>query len=178
MLEDKLLILKCRRDNQEAMCRIYDKYKNHMLTLAKGLVGKQATAEDIVHDVFVKFARSAGQFRLTGDLKSYLSICVSNRARDKIRERNRQHRVLESVELHPADPENPIKCAIDSEELIRLRRALSQIPYEQREVVILHIKGGLKFSEIAGEQGVSVSTIHGRYRYGLEKLRSLLNSEV
>jgi DNA-directed RNA polymerase specialized sigma24 family protein len=43
---------------------------------------------------------------------------------------------------------------------------------------MLHLKGGLKFREIAKLQCVSVSTIHGRYRYGLDKLRSLLNSEV
>jgi len=76
------------------------------------------------------------------------------------------------------DPDNPEKHIIEREELTRLRQALSQIPYEQREAVMLHLKGGLKFREIAKLQGLSVSTIHGRYRYGLDKLRSLLNSEV
>jgi DNA-directed RNA polymerase specialized sigma24 family protein len=54
---------------------------------------------------------------------------------------------------------------------------MSQLPYEQREAVVLHLKGGMKFKELAKLQGVSISTIHGRYRYGLYKLRSLLNSE-
>ena len=57
-------------------------------------------------------------------------------------------------------------------------QALSRIPYEQREAVVLHLKGGMKFKEIARLQGVSLSTTHGRYRYGLDKLRSQLNSEV
>jgi DNA-directed RNA polymerase specialized sigma24 family protein len=54
---------------------------------------------------------------------------------------------------------------------------MSKLPYEQREAVVLHLKGGMKFKELAKLQGVSISTIHGRYRYGLYKLRSLLNSE-
>ena len=53
MLEDKRLVLKCRRGSKEAMCRLYEKYKDDLLTLAKGLLGEQAEAEDVVHDVFV-----------------------------------------------------------------------------------------------------------------------------
>jgi RNA polymerase sigma-70 factor (ECF subfamily) len=178
MLEDKLLVIKCRRGNKDAMCRIYGKYKNYLLTLAKGLAGKQATAEDIVHDVFVKFAGSSRQFQLTGSLKGYLATCVSNLARDKIRERTRHDKVMESVDPILPNSENPEQRAIEGEELSQLRQALYQIPYEQREAVMLHLKGGMKFREIARLQGVSVGTIHGRYRYGLDKLRSLLNGEV
>jgi RNA polymerase sigma factor (sigma-70 family) len=178
MLEDKLLVIKCRRGNKDAMCQIYGKYKNYLLTLAKGLVGKHSTAEDIVHDVFVKFAGSAGRFRLTGSLKGYFATCVSNLARDKIRERARQDKALESVAPTLLHSENPEHRAIEEEELSQLRQALNQIPYEQREAVLLHLKGGMKFREIARLQGVSVGTIHGRYRYGLDKLRSLLNGEV
>jgi RNA polymerase sigma-70 factor (ECF subfamily) len=178
MLEDKLLVLKCRRGSKDAMCRIYAKYKDYLLTLAKGLLNEQAAAEDVVHDVFVSFARSAGQFQLTGSLRGYLATCVSNLARDKIRARTRQAEALDSVNPIIPGSDNPEQRVIEREELMRLRQAISQIPYEQREAVMLHLKGGMKFREIANLQGVSVSTIHGRYRYGLDKLRSLLNSEV
>src|SRR4030042_4031649 len=90
MLEDKLLVLKCRHNRKDALCRIYQKYKDYLLTLAKGLLGEQAEAEDAVHDVFVSFARSAKHFRLTGSLRGYLATCVSNLARDKIRAKKRQ----------------------------------------------------------------------------------------
>jgi RNA polymerase sigma-70 factor (ECF subfamily) len=53
-----------------------------------------------------------------------------------------------------------------------------KVPYEQREVVILHLQGGRTFRQIAESQDMPVSTIQSRYRYGLEKLRSLLNGEV
>jgi len=178
MLEDKLLVLKCRRGSRDAMCRIYAKYKDYLLTLAKGLLGEQAAAEDVVHDVFVSFARSARQFQLTGSLRGYLATCVSNRARDKIRARTRQAEALDSVNPIIPGSDNPEQRLIEREELMRLRQAISQIPYGQREAVMLHLKGEMKFREIAKLQGLSVSTIHGRYRYGLNKLRSLLNSEV
>jgi RNA polymerase sigma-70 factor (ECF subfamily) len=178
MLEDKLLVLKCRHGSKDAMCRIYQKYKDYLLTLAKGLLNEQAEAEDIVHDAFVRFARSARHFQLTGSLKSYLATCVSNLARDKIRARTRQARALNSANAVIAGSNNPEQRVIETEQLARLRQALSQLPYEQREAVILHLKGGMKFREIAKLQGLSISTIHGRYRYGLDKLRSLLKSEA
>ena len=178
MLEDKLLVLKCRRGSRDAMCRIYVKYKDYLLTLAKGLLSEQAAAEDVVHDVFVSFASSAGQFRLTGNLRGYLTTCVSNRARDKIRAKTRQAVALSSANPASLDSDNPEKRLIEREELMRVRQAISQIPYQQREAVMLHLKGGMRFKEIAKMQDVSLSTIHGRYRYGLDKLRSLLNSEV
>ncbi len=178
MLEDKLLVLKCRRGSRDAMCRVYEKYKDYLLTLAKGLLGERAAAEDVVHDVFVSFARSAGQLQLTGSLRGYLATCVSNRVRDKIRVKTRQAEALDSVNPIIWGSDNPEQRVIEREELMRLRQALSQIPYEQREAVMLHLKSGMKFREIAKLQGVSVSTIHGRYRYGLDKLKSLLNSEV
>jgi len=178
MLEDKLLVLKCRRGSRDAMCRIYEKYKDYLLTLAKGFLNEQEAAEDIVHDVFVSFARSARQFQLTGSLRGYLATCVSNRVRDKIRAQTRKDQALESTNPVISDSANPEQCVIEAEELQQLRQAISQIPYEQREAIMLHLKGEMKFREIAKLQGVSISTIHGRYRYGLDKLRSILNGEV
>jgi len=62
--------------------------------------------------------------------------------------------------------------------LRRLSWALGQLPYEQREVLILHVHGGMKFRAIARQQGVSINTAQGRYRYALDKLRSMLDGEV
>ena len=60
----------------------------------------------------------------------------------------------------------------------RIDSALNTLPYEQREAIILHLLSGLKFKEIAVSQNVSINTIQSRYRYGINKLQSLLNGEV
>ncbi|MHC4426384.1 MAG: sigma factor-like helix-turn-helix DNA-binding protein [Planctomycetota bacterium] len=73
------------------------------------------------------------------------------------------------------EPDHWIIC---QEESRRISKALVQIPFEQREVVVLHLLGDMKFRQIAELKTVSIKTIQSRYRYGLDKLRSLLNSEV
>jgi RNA polymerase sigma-70 factor (ECF subfamily) len=65
-----------------------------------------------------------------------------------------------------------------SEEGCLLSSAIGQLPYEQREVVLLRHHGGLKFIEIAASQNISINTVLGRYRYGMEKLRASMNGKL
>ena len=178
MIEDELLKWRFKCGSREALRRIYEKYLNRLLTLAMALLNDAGAAEDVVHDVFVSFAESAEDFKLAGSLKSYLTTCVINRARDRIRANQRHPLRLdgtESINSNSAGPEHEI---IYSEESQRLNHAIAQLPDEQRQVIVLRLKGEMKFREIARLHGISVNTIQGRYRYGLNKLRSILDGEV
>jgi len=178
MLEDEILKWRFKSGSRTALCRIYEKYLNFLLTLAIALLNDANSAEDVVHDVFVSFADSAANFRLAGSLKQYLAACVINRARDRIRAGRRQPIGLDYAGSLCSQSSGPEQSVISTDQSQRANLALAGLPYEQREAIILHIKGGLTFREIAGLQGVSVNTIQGRYRYGLDKLRLILNGEV
>ena len=179
MLEDKLLIWKFKCGSADALQRIYEKYKNDLLRLATVLLNNVSDGEDIVHDVFVSFAQSAETLRLSGNLKSYLLTCVANRARNKNRaNQHRQTVALDRAEAVVSDAKRPEQWLICSEELRKWSQTMARLPYEQREVVILHLRAGMKFREIARLQDISINTVKGRYRYGLNKLRSILNGEV
>lgn len=178
MLEDKRLVWKFNRGDPDALRGIYEKYKDDLVTLAAVLLTDVSSAEDVVHDVFVSFIRSSGKFRLTGSLKGYLATCVANNARNVNKAKCRSRSVALD-ETHPAaDSNSPERSAIFGEELSQLVWALGQLPYEQREVLVLHVNSGMKFRAIARQQGVSINTVQGRYRYALDKLRSMLNGEV
>ncbi len=178
MIEDRLLILRFKRGSKDALQRIYEKYVAFLVTLATALSNDVNTAEDIVHDCFVVFAQSADKLKLDGSLRSYLATCVANRVRDEMRTRRRQSVGPDDALSAPSNSKGPQLSAVCSEELQELSRAMAQVPYEQREVIILHLKGGMKFTQIARAGNVSVNTIRSRYRYGLHKLRSMLNTEV
>jgi RNA polymerase sigma-70 factor (ECF subfamily) len=179
MLEDKLLIWKFKLGEKAALARIYEKYKNNLLRMAGGLSNQRSIAEDVVHDVFVSLAQSPGQLKLGGNLKSYLATCVANRVRNSNRSVQRRRTVnLDETEPSTKDSDVPESWIIRNEELDKLNYALAQLPYDQREAVILHVQGQMKFRAIAKSLNVSINTVQSRYRYGLEKLRSLLNSEV
>jgi len=178
MIEDKILLWKMKHGSSDALSRIYEKYKSDLFSLANSLLHDLDAAEDVVHDVFVSFVKSADEFQLTGSLKGYLLTCVANLSRDRVRARKREPIGMNKTDMAIPDYKIPSHALISAEELNRLREAISKVPYEQREVVILHLQGRRTFRQIAESQGIGVSTAQSRYRYGLEKLRSLLNGEV
>ena len=178
MVEDKILIWRFKRGSRDALQRIYEKYVVYLVTLATALLNDMSTAEDIVHDVFVSFAQSAERLRPEGSLKAYLAICVVNRLRDRIRARQRQPAPLDEANSIRSTVRGPELSAVCSEELQQLSHAMAQLPYEQKEVIMLHLYGGMMFKQIANSQQVSINTVQSRYRYALDKLRSLLNSEM
>ncbi len=129
MLEDRSLIWKLRQGSSEALCRIYEKYRDDLLRLAVSLSNDTTAAEDIVQDVFVSFIRQARQFQLTGSLKSYLATCVAHRARNV----NRAQHVRRVVPLDEAgdvatESWRPDQWIVCSEELRQMAGALALLP--------------------------------------------------
>lgn len=178
MLEDKLLLWRFKRGSVEALEKIYAKYERYLITVATGLLNNTHSAEEVLHDFFVSFVQSADTVKLNGNLKSYMARCVANLARNRIKRKQLEPVALDEDIDIGSGISSPVLLAIQEEETEMVNRALSQLPYEQREVVVLHLQGNMRFTQIGELQGTSVNTIRSRYRYGLEKLRSLLNSEV
>jgi len=179
MLEDKLLVFRVRRGNSDALCCIYEKYRADLLRLAAALLNSTSEAEDVVHDVFVNFVRTARTFKLTGSLKSYLATCVANKARNiNLADQRKRTEPLSSLTEFESGQAEPSQWIIATEQFGILNNALAQLPHEQREVIVLKLQAEMKFIQIAVFQQASIKTVQSRYRYGLNKLRSLLNGKV
>ena len=174
MLDEKRLIRELKRGNKEALHQIYMEYKDSLLAIATALLRDKNAAEDVLHDVFVSFAGTVGGLKLRGSLRSYLATSVVNRVRDTYRKKKRRLVELDEARQVAGDLGGPEKSAIFSEQSRQLVDAFAQLPPEQRETIVLHLKGRMKFKEIALMQGIPISTVQGRYRYGLGKLRTIL----
>lgn len=178
MIEDNILVWKFNRGSKDALRRIYEKFKDDLLGLAITLLRDRSLAEDVVHDVFVSFGSTVGSFHLSGSLKGYLSTCVANSARDRNRTMSPLLAGPDVVETACCDSDGPIENAISIEESGELQDLLARLPYEQREIIVLHLHHDMRFRKIARALGISINTVQSRYRYGLEKLRSIMNSVV
>ncbi|MCP4609218.1 MAG: sigma-70 family RNA polymerase sigma factor [Planctomycetes bacterium] len=174
-MEDKQLVLKCKRGSSDALERIYQKYKADLLILAMALLNDKSAAEDVLHDVFVTFVQSLEKFRLTGSLKGYLMTCVANRARNTNKAKHHQGVGLEAAESFGSHSDGPPASMICNEQLQQLSGAMAQLPYDQREVALLHHQAAMTFRAIAKSLGISNNTAKSRYRYGLDKLRLILD---
>jgi RNA polymerase sigma-70 factor (ECF subfamily) len=177
-IEDELLKWRFKRGSREALARIYEKYVHLLLSVAMGLLHDPHEAQDVVQDVFVSFARNAAGLSIRGSLRAFLATCVVNRVRDRQRSELSRKRHTDTYTPASSDVSEPDQSLVYSERCERLSRALAELPYEQREVVVLKVKQEMTLKQIAKSQGVSISTVHGRYRYAMEKLKTFFNGEI
>ncbi len=122
--------------------------------------------EDVVQEVFIRLMR---QRPLPENVVGWLYRVTRNEAVSQSRSVNRRVRHEKAAGsdqtpwFKPAADET-----LDAEEAVA---ALAQLTSELREVVVLRLWSGLSFDEIADLIGVSTSTAHRRYEYGLRLLR-------
>lgn len=174
MPEDKELLKRIRCGDMDALRQVYEKYRDDLFTVAVSLLRDVHAAEDCLQDVFVHFAGAQDSFNIRRNLKGYLISCAANRARDHQRKKmTRPDRSLEVVSCLTIS-DDPADGVINQEEAWQAVDALSELPYDQKEVFVLHVQGELKFKAIARLQNVSIKTVQSRYRYAVEKLRALL----
>ncbi len=178
MLEDKLLIRRCKQGNRDAFRRIYEKYESDLRTLAANLIDDKVAAEDVVHDVFISLLQVVDRFALRSSLAGYLKTSIANKSRDYIRKKRSQAVPVDDVWQVQSNNNGPVQLAMQSELSEQLGFAMSRLPYEQKEAVVLYLHGRMKFKTIARLQNVSIKTAHSRYRAGLDRLRAILNSEL
>ena len=177
MLEDQHLLKQLRAGAPDALERIYEKYLDDLLAVAISLLSDVHTAEDCLHDVFVRLVSDARGIKIHSNLKGYLICCIANRAKDYLRQRARKTDCLRVESGNPGIVDNPVIRLIEDEEATTLFKAITQLPYEQREIFILHVQGGMKFPRIADFLKISVNTARSRYRYAVEKLQAILQKE-
>ncbi len=174
MSEDRRLLKALRRGENTAWRRIYLKYKDDLLTVARSLVHDVNTAEDCLQEVFVLLASDG--CKVHSNLKGYLLSCVVNRARDHLRRGDAQSNQM-NMQTQRADLADPADTLAEDDRVRTVTRALEKLPVEQREVVVLHLQADMTFRRIASTLGLSINTVQSRYRYGMEKLRQLLTKK-
>ena len=128
MGQDRHLVKRLRQGDQAALRRIYEKYKDDLLSLAMAMLADYAAAEDCLHDVIVAFAARAPALRLRGSLKGYLATCVANRARDELRGRARRAKTANPgtvASVPPAEDCSAAELAASCEQATRLYAALA-----------------------------------------------------
>ena len=173
-MKDKHLVHRLSQADPDALRQIYHRYKDDLLTVAMSLLANPDAAEDCVHDVFVHFAGTPADMRASRNLRGYLMRCVANRAKNLIKRQQLQPDRQTDEQDYASEQDCPENRLIVSEESIRIFEAMAILPAEQREAVSLHIHGRMKFREIAEQLDLSINTVQSRYRYGIEKLRTLL----
>jgi RNA polymerase sigma-70 factor, ECF subfamily len=167
------LLSRLAAGDEAAFALVYEGYGARLLRTATAMLGRSEDAEDAVQEVFMALVRSRRRLAEIDDLTAYLFTALRHAAGRYAVRRQKAAKRVDWLEV-ASKSENHVDALASGECREGLRRALEQLPPEQREVVSYRLAGELTFAQIAQLLEVSTQTAVSRYRYALEKLRLLL----
>jgi RNA polymerase sigma-70 factor (ECF subfamily) len=171
---DNELLRAVARGDEGALAQVYDRYRLILFGLIVRILHSREEAEDVLQEVFLQVWRRAKDFdEARGRAFTWLVTVARSRALDRLRSLGARARLAEA-----APPIEYIGDAaadvFQSEQAEVIRRALAQIPVDQRQALFLGYFEGLTQSEIAARLGAPLGTVKTRMRTGMTKLRELL----
>ena len=158
--------------NKPELERIYDAHASGLFHYLVTFTKNEADARDLLQELFIKLARGTPQEMRSE--KAFLYLLAHNLAIDWMRRRKTR---WDSEERLLREVEDGLQTLPDPDALALARcfaQAMKSLPAEQRTIVQLKLWDGLTFEEIAEAQKIPLNTAASRYRYGLDKLRTLL----
>ena len=166
MADQNDLLQRIENGDEMALGELYDYYAPNLYRVLLAILHSPEDAEDALQEVFLRVAK--GRMKRARDVRTYLHTCARHLALDILRRRKREQLWQESeTECEVAAPENNSDLQV----------LLQHLPVEQREVIALKVWEEMTFAQIAPIVRASPNTVASRYRYGIEKLRALLQEE-
>jgi RNA polymerase sigma-70 factor (ECF subfamily) len=181
---DEELLERITVRDQVAFEALYVRHADLVYSIALRVVADPGIAQDVAQEVFLRVWRHPALFDVTrGRFVSWLMSVARNRAVDEVRSRGRR-RLREVTPTpgadDPADPHavDPQLAAQLSSERDVVRKALDNLPEEQRVAIELAYFGGMTQQEISSVLNTPLGTIKTRVRLAMKKLRVSLGQEV
>ena len=146
---------------------IYRDHRQGLFSLALSITRNTATAEDAVHNAFVRLVRR--ETPVKGDPVTYTFTAVRNACIDLIRKASRRPEVSDTLIDVEASAKDDGPGLGEEVSL-----ALEQLPDEQRELIVMKVYSELTFQQNADVFEEPLSTISGRYNRALKALKKKL----
>jgi len=176
---DLALVEEALRGRLEAFNQLVTRHQDHLFALVYRLVPDRDQAADVVQEAFFSAYRNLASFR-GGSVRGWLGRIAVNGALDLQRARRRRpsqpYPEFEDETWQPPaeDDEEPETRALTAERSKVLARALAELPFEQRNCIVLFDVEGYDYAEIAAIMRVEVGTVKSRIHRGRLALRQAL----
>lgn len=174
---DAEFLERVKRRDSLALGRFFDLAFPYVYSLAYRFTRHRETAEDITQEVFLKVYAAADRLDTGRSAKPWITAITVNACRDEARRRSARPEdsvdaaTIGDVHSSPGTPEEDL---IRAERDLRLERALGQLDWESRLVVLLHDYSDRPHEEIAKLMGISHDAVRKRYSRALKRLAEIV----
>ena len=179
---DADLLARVVNHEPDALGDLYDRYSRILLALIRRIVGGAGEAEEVLQEAFLQVWNQAERYDPSrSSVSNWLSLISRSRSIDCLRKANVKERTAQKAfEEDPrleTSPEGPADVLF-TERRIRIRRALRDLPVEQKAVIELAFFEGLTQTEIAERTGIPLGTVKTRTLLAMKKLRKALRDDL
>jgi RNA polymerase sigma factor (sigma-70 family) len=177
---DRRLIGRIAGGDRDAFRDLFRRYAPAAMALARRVVRQPHIAEEMVQEAFLSVWKNPRRYDpARGTVRAWLMTTVHHRAVDAVRSEEAQRRRSEVVEsLTDAASEDPAETVVEAlglpEERAAVRRALQDLPQEQRQAIELMYFSGMSQSQIAQRLGLPLGTVKSRTLLAMRRLRAAL----
>jgi RNA polymerase sigma-70 factor (ECF subfamily) len=170
------LVELARNGDSEAFGQLYDHYQASVYRFLYYRVGSVPLAEDLTAETFFRALRSMSSFRWQGkDFGAWLMTIARNLTTDHFKAgRTRLESTTEdmtTLDTTTEGPEGAVLASLTNEALLE---ALSQLPTEQRECLVMRFLQGLSIAETADVLGRSSGAVKQLQLRGVRNLAKIL----
>jgi RNA polymerase sigma-70 factor, ECF subfamily len=182
-LSDEAIVRAAQRGDMKAFEELVARHRDKVYARAFSMMRNEEDAVDISQEAWVKGWQRLKQFQGDSSFLTWMTRIVINLCLDALRKHKRQR--AESIEgledeaggverQMPVVTPNPTAGLERSELRQRIDRALGQLSYEHRTVLVLHEFEELEYKEIARRMACSIGTVMSRLFYARRKMASLM----
>lgn len=180
-LSDSELIRLYTSGNEACFEELVNRHKDRIYTYLVLLLKNRDLAQDFFHDTLIKVIQSLkkGKYLEEGKFRPWALRIAHNLVIDHFRKQQkmRLQRSTDEFDVFSTishDDKNAEEEMIHETIIGDMRKLVTLLPYDQREVLLMRIHAKMSFKEIAWLSGVSINTALGRMRYALINLRKLM----
>lgn len=169
-----------RQKENRRLLKLEELYERHGESLYRYLVfrlGSAEDAEDVLQETFCRFARYAVRWKFVRDPQTFVFKVARNEVNRFLKRKLGRRAGEAMIMTGAAGGFTAAFTAPDDQTLVALLRSADDLPAEQKEVVFLKVFKGLTFKEIGSICGTPANTAASRYRYGIEKLREVMEGK-
>ena len=171
------LVDRCRNGEGKAQYEIYGLYARQMYNVCMRIVNHAADAEDILQEAFVEAFRYIHEFRGESSFGAWLKKIVVNRAINHLKKRRLTlFETIPGIDQLTVD-EQEGQDENTNLEVIRVHKAIMELPTGYRLVLCLYLVEGYDHGEIAQILNITESTSKSQYNRAKTKLREQLKLE-
>jgi RNA polymerase sigma-70 factor (ECF subfamily) len=180
-LSDSELIHLYTSGNEACFEELVNRHKDRIYTYLVLLLKNRDLAQDFFHDTLIKVIQSLkkGKYLEEGKFRPWALRIAHNLVIDHFRKQQKMRLQRSTDEFDVFSTISHEDMNVE-EEMIHetiiadMRKLVTFLPYDQREVLLMRIHAKMSFKEIAWLSGVSINTALGRMRYALINLRKLM----